>query len=448
MIGYFALFYAISRLTNQFGTTKESYIVANHNAGLVESTLGMMGCWLTGLGLMTSATQFFNNGWVGYFWFTAPQILGMLLFAWMTVKINDRVPNGYTTSEWIRDTFGIGVGGIFQIVFIFACFGNLATTFTAVFKYIKFIEIGNAALITGLIVAGTSLYSFKGGIKTSLLTSSIQTVLNIILMSALAIIGFNALPDTDVGNFLTGKKHITDIIDSTLMITFGITAFLTLITGPMMSATHHQKSYAQQKKQPWKAWAWGAPGYLVLQTIVASLGVLALAWGGTVTDPSIAELEFLKFVGVGSLAIFGVVLLNIACVIIDAHGNAIASIIANDFVKDPTKSLMTARWTMVVVAFVTWLIALQNIDLTYILFTYGVLRVNLFFILIGILFTTLFTRQGIFWTAIVMCPTTVTLGLYAMNTKQPILNVVASCVAMFVTPIIALGMSKLLKNNS
>jgi Na+/proline symporter len=442
---YFAIFYGISRFTNSYGKTKEGYIVANRNAGLVESSLALTGCWFTGLALFSGSQQFYVNGWAGYFWFTVPQLIGFLLFAYLTIKINKKVPNGFTTSEWIRKTYGIGVGTIFQIIFILACFGNLATTFTALFKYIKFIEIGNTEIITGLIVAGTAIYSFRGGIKTSILTGAIQTTLSVILLSILIYMGIKAIPsDKSLSDFLTGKKQYVDLFDPVLMLTFGYTAALTFFTGPLMSATHHQKQYAQQNLKPWKAWIWGIPGYLTIQTLAGILGAISLAWGGEITDPSLNQLILFKSISVGMIALFGIVVLNCACIIIDAHGNAIASIIANDFVKDKNKSVNVARWSMVGIAFIVWLIAMQNWDLTYIFFTYGVLRVNLFIILISILTTSYLTGRGIFWSAIVMAPVTVYLGLQGIINKTPELNVIAVSLAMFVTPVIAFALSKFL----
>jgi len=448
ILAYFAVFYMISLATTSYGTTKSGYLVANRNAGVFESTLGMIGCWLTGLGFLASGQQFFVNGWVGYFWFTFPQIVGLLIFAYLTFYVNQRVPQGYTTSSWISKEYGMSVGTIFQIVFILACFGNLATTFTALFKYIKFIDVGNTALITGLIVAGTALYGIKGGIKTSLTTSSIQTLLNIVLAFVLIYLGWDLIDNKVILDHLTGTKNISNIIDPGLMMAFGITAMLVFVTGPLMSATHHQKNYAQQNNSPWKTWAWGAPGYLLVQTLMAFFGIMALAWGGPVTDPSISQLFFFKAVGTGAIVIFGVILLNIACVIIDAHGNAIASIIAHDFVKDEKNSVLVARISMVAVAFIVWLIALQNFDLTKIFFTYGILRVNLFIILILILTTAWLTRRGILWSTVVMLPLTTALGLYGLIDSQPIYNIVAAITAFVMTPLLALLMSKLNKSQN
>jgi hypothetical protein len=316
------------------------------------------------------------------------------------------------------------------------------------FKYIKFIDIGNTGLLTGLLVAGTALYSFRGGIKTSLLTGSIQTLLNIIIVGVLIYLGMDLIADKTVSDFLTGKNKIADLFEPNLFITFSYVAALTFLTGPLMSAAHHQKSYAQQNKMPWKAWAWGTPGLVLLQTMAAFFGVQALAWGSSVADPTISQMFFFKAMGTTAIALFGIVLLNISCVIIDAHANAIASIIANDFVKNKERSVIVARWSMVGIAFVVWLIALQNFDLTYIFFTYGVLRVNLFIILIMILTTDLLTGSGIFWSAIIMCPVTVYIGLIGVIDKQPMFNVTAVSLAMFVTPIIAYFLSKTLVQKS
>lgn len=448
LLAYFAIFYSISTVFKSYGTTKVGYIVANRNAGLFESSLAVIACWLTSLGFMVSGQQLYNNGWAGYFWFTAPQILGMLIFGWLTVKLNKLIPNGFTVSQWINEQYGKDVGALFQIIFIISCFSNLVMTATTLMKFITFLEIGSSALISAMILTGTLIYSIRGGLKTSLQTSAIQTGMNILLLVGIIYIGYQSIPDISVTNLLTGKKHITDLFDPTLMITFGITAFIALITGPLLSATHHQKSFAQQNKTAWKAWAWGAPGYLLLQTLAASLGILALAWGGTVADLSSLQFVFAKALGVTTLAMFTVIMLNITCIVIDSHGNGIASIISTDFVNNKTTDpVLVSKIALATATCLAWIIALFSFDLTYILFIYGILRVNLFVILIAIILSsTILTRRGIFWAGTIMCPATAIFGIYGMNTHQPILNVIAACSAMFITPVIAYGLSKTLKN--
>jgi Na+/proline symporter len=420
LVGYFAIFYGIGQfIQKSYTSTKVGYVVANRNAGVIESSTAVVSCWLTALGVMVSGQQLFNNGWTGYFWFTAPQILGMLIFGWMTLKIKEKIPNGYTISQWIRDSHGAGVTSLFQLVFVFSCFGVLIMTFTTLFKYIKFIEVGNAALISFMVVAGTILYSIRGGLKTSLRTGAIQTVFNITIMIALIYLGMETIPDKTVSEFLTGRKNITDLFDYNLMITFGITAALSFVTGPAMSSVHHQKSFSQHNKTPWKAWVIGAPGYLIVQTLVAFIGVIVLAQGTAITDLSTMQFVFAKGLGSLGIILIGILLLNISCIVIDAHGNGIASIIANDFVKEESNSVLVSKIALAVSGFLAWLVALAEFDLTYIFFTYGILRTNLFIILITMLAGWVaYTRRGIFWAGAIMCPATVTLGIYAMNTNN------------------------------
>jgi Na+/proline symporter len=439
---YFIIFFGVSRFINDREPNKLDFIVANRNAGLFQSTVATVGGWVTGLGMFVSAQQFYTNGWAGFFWFSVPQIFSMLIFAWATIQINKRVPNGYTTTKWIFDTYGRGVGLIFQIVFLFSCLGVLATTFTAVFKYIKFIEIGNAELITGLIIVGTAIYSLRGGIRVSLLTSTIQTITNFVLIILLLYLAYQFMPDANYIHALYGKNQITNLFDSNLLMTFGISSTIVFLTGPMISAGHHQKSFAQQNLQPYKAWLWGTPLLHLLLTLFGMLGYLAYAWGGQITDPSVGQLFLFKAVGVFALAIFGVIILNCACMIIDAHGNAFGSIIAHDFVKDEKHSVTVARISILAIAIIAWIISICNFDLTYIFFTYSTMRVNLFVILILILTTNYLTKNGIFWTTLVMCPLTTFIGLYGMAHKEPMFNTAAMIIALAITPLIAVAVSR------
>jgi Na+/proline symporter len=446
LLGYFAVFYGFSRYFQNFGSTKDGYLVANRNAGVFESTLAVIGCWLTALGFMVSGQQFYNNGWIGLFWFTIPQLFGMLIMGWLTFSINRKIPNGYTISKWIRDDYGTSVAVLFQLAFVFASFGNLTMTFTTLFKYIKFIDIGNAPLITFIILAGTVLYSIKGGLKTSLQTGAIQTLINIVLIATIIYFGLSAIPEQSLADYTNGVKNITDIFDPTLMKTFAITAFLTLITGPLMSSTHHQKAFAQQNKSPWKAWALGAPGYVIVEVFAALLGLIAFTLGVKADNLSTMQFTFAQTLGLVPVALLGVIMLNITCIVIDSHGNGAASIIANDFIKDEKNSVFVSKVALAGLALLSWIVALYQFDLTYILFTYGIVRMNLFIILIGILLSdTLFTKRGVFWAGVIMTPITVTLGIYAMNNKIPDLNVTASILAMFWTPLMAFILSKLMK---
>jgi NhaP-type Na+/H+ or K+/H+ antiporter len=68
----------------------------------------------------------------------------------------------------------------------------------------------------------------------------------------------------------------------------------------------------------------------------------------------------------------------------------------------------------------------------------------LFIILISILTTSYLTGRGIFWSALMMAPVTVYMGLQGIITKTPELNVIAVSLAMFVTPVIAFALSKFL----
>jgi Na+/proline symporter len=55
--------------------------------------------------LFVSVQQSYQNGIPGIFWFTAPNILSLIIIAPLAVRIRRQLPGGYSEPEWIRYRF-------------------------------------------------------------------------------------------------------------------------------------------------------------------------------------------------------------------------------------------------------------------------------------------------------------------------------------------------------
>lgn len=439
LAGYFALFFGIGWFLRNWGTTKQKYLLADRRAGLVECTLLVAGCWTAGLTMIVPPQQAYLNGWVSWTWFTYPQLLGMLIFSWFSTVIYEKIRSGYTISSYINERYGNQVSILYQLVFCFSGLGLILTTFTAVLKFLAFIHADHPALITAIIVVCTVVYSWKGGIKTSLVTGSIQTVLTAVLLIALCVWGIGDQGWASFSRSLTGTNHISNFFDWNLLTTFALTSALTLITGPLMSPSHHQKSFALDSENSWKAWTRGGWFYCILiQLPVGILGTLALGYGAKSADSSVVHWVYLQqALGVGAMAMMAVVILNTACTILDSHGNAAATIVAHDWTRNDRHSTLVSRVTLAVLGLIAWVVSTYNFDITYIFFTYSTVRVNLFIITMLSVATDKLNKQGILYSNIILIPVTLGMGLHGLWYKAPEWNLYAAIIAMFGTPSLA-----------
>jgi Na+/proline symporter len=436
LTAYFAVFFGIGWFLRKWGSTKQKYLLADRRAGLMECTLLVAGCWTAGLTMIVPPQQAYLNGWVSWTWFTYPQLLGMLIFSWFSTVIYKKIRSGYTISSYINKRYGNQVSFLYQLVFCFSGLGLILTTFTAVLKFLAFIKADNPALVTAIIVVCTVVYSWKGGIKTSLVTGSVQTVLTTLLLIALCVWGIGNQGWNAFSRSLTGLNHVTNFFDWKLLTTFALTSAMTLITGPLMSPSHHQKSFAQDNDISWKAWIRGGWFYCILiQLPVGILGTLALGYGTKSADSSVVHWVYLQdALGIGALALMAVVILNTACTILDSHGNAAATIVAHDWTKNEKYSTLVSRLTLAVLGLIAWIVSTYNFDITYIFFTYSTVRVNLFIITMLSVATDKLNQQGILYSNVVLIPVTLWMGLHGLWYKAPEWNLYAAAIAMFGTP--------------
>lgn len=436
---YFAIFAFISyRYTNGFDTSKMGFLVANRDAGLWESSLAAGASWVLGVALFAASGFAYNMGWAGLFWFVVPQTLGMFIFAWFSQVCNNRIPNGYTLSGYIKERYGNANSTVYQIVLSFISLGFISLTFTALNKFLGVVGVDNPAVITGLVVLGTLVYALKGGLKTNLLTGSIQMIFMLIFCAVLLVAGLSGDGWNHLMAGINGKAGYTDIFNEKLLMTFGIVMALTSITGIVGNQSYYQKSFGQQNSNySGKSFILGGIFFALVPITLGILGMMAFGSGLDVKDPSTAHLAWMNHnLGMVAVLAFGFIVLNASANALDASGNAFGAIVAHDWIKDESKSVLWSRLAIVAIALVGWGISVLNLPITYIFLTYGVLRVALFIITMLAVRTDLLNKIGMFVSVASIVPVAVWMNLSDMKLEAALLG-------FFVTPILAVVISKL-----
>jgi len=421
-----------------YSGSKESFLVADRNAGIIESSLAIGFGWIAGLALFASSGFAYNLGWVGLLYFVTPQILGMWTFAWFSNVCNRTIPDGYTISSYMRERYGRIVSTVYQICFVAVSVGFVSLSFAALNIFFKFINAPDPALLTGILAAGTVLYSITGGFKVNLISASMQMVMALIICGALLYVGIgNEAGWATLMAGVNGKRAVTDPFDWQLLVSTTLALSLTLYTGATMSQGNYQKSFGQQNNTgAWKSFIIAPLLFAIVPVTLGIIGMLAMGSGMAIKDPQTAHLAWLQQnLGTWALLAFGLLTVNVAASTIDGHGNAIGTIVAHDWTKDERNSVWASRAAIAAIGLAGYIISTYNIPLTYLTILYAQLRVSLFFITIMGVSTRWLSSRGIVSAVVLTVPAAIYMNMNGMS-------LYATLLVLFGSPLIALGTSK------
>jgi Na+/proline symporter len=437
IIAYFAFFIFLSyRLTGGYDQTKTGFLVANRNAGFWESSLAAGASWVLGMSLFASAGFGYNMGWAGLFWFLIPQTLSMFVFAWLSNSCNQRIPEGYTISGFIRDTYGRKVSTIYQFGLSLISLGFIVLTFTALNKLLTILEVDYIPLITGLVALGTVIYALKGGLKTNLITGSLQMVFMLAFCALLLAVAFATGGYDHLVAGINGKLNYTNLFDPKLLSTYAVAVALTSLAGVVGNQSYYQKSFSQQKTGTnARSFVLGGIFFAIVPLCLGTIGMMAYGAGIELKDATTAHLAWMQTnIGIAAIIAFAFVVLNCASNALDSQCNAFGAMLAHDFNKDEKRSVWKSRLGIVAIAIVGWALSTLNLDLAFIFLTYGAIRISLFIITIMAVRTTWLTSAGIFASVIVLAPITLYLNQSGMRMEAALLG-------FFVPPVAALAIS-------
>ena len=439
LIVYFGFLTFLSyKLTSGYDNDKQGYLVANRSAGVIESGMAIAGGWVLGGALFAVVEFSYKGGLYGFVWYIVPQVIGILFFGWFSKFVNQNIPNGYTISDFIRQKFGLTVSSFYQVCLMAGSIGLISLTMTALTKFLTYMQVDNVPLITGIVTVGTLCYALKGGLRTNIVIGGIQMM----FMLAFCAVVWSNLPSNSLDLLSTsltgGISHYTGIFDYKLMSATGISIGIMSLSGLLGNQCFYQKSFAQQNNtKSNNSFFLAAFLWSIVPLTFGAVTFIASASGITTKDIADMHLEWLRGnIGYVSLLAFGLIVLNATSNCLDTQGNSVGSIVANDWIKDESKSVFFSRVSIVTVAIIGWLISILNLPMSVIMLAYGIFRILLFFVTILAVRTDLLNKAGMLTAIVLVAPT----ALYLNFNDQ---KMIASILAFTATPVIALIASRI-----
>lgn len=356
----------------------EYYTVADRKNGTLQSALSIAATWIWAPALFVGSTQAYNNGWVGLFWFLVPNILTLLFIIPFAVRLRNRYPDGFTLSGFMGKTYNKKVQKLYQFETGVLSVLSMAVNILAggvVLTMVSGIPLWIGSIIMMVIVFG---YTYRGGIKASLLTDAIQMVfiLGALLLFAPVAIAQNGWDTLLAG--LTGINQVDGLFTESgvgVALTFGIISAIGLFAGPIGDQSFWQRVFTVDKPKIGKSFGLAALFFGLVPLLMSVFGFIAAGSGAEVANAGYVNLEVIQSVFPVWVAIpFLLMLLSGLLSTVDSQLLALGSI-ATDFTQDAKKQ----KIVMIVGAVIALLIAnIPGNSVLFMFLVYGTLRASTF----------------------------------------------------------------------
>lgn len=297
--------------------------------------------WLWAPALFVSVQKSYELGLPGLFWFTFPNIIALVIFAWLAPKIRKRLPGGYTLPDWIRYRFNDE--RIHKIyLFIYFWYQVMAVTIQIfvgglLISFFTGIHLNYVMVI--LIVIGLS-YSLISGLRASIVTDFLQMVMIFgvgIIIIPWAVSSGGGWEAVEKG--FGGLANNTNIFDWGVVYSFGIVTSIGLIAGSISDQQYWQRSFAIKKNHLLKSFIWGGILFGIVPISLSVLGFLGANPDLGIQMPEGVELPMIgvavvaKLLPTWAVVLFIIMLMSGLSSTLDSGFAAGASLWAIDSVK-------------------------------------------------------------------------------------------------------------------
>ena len=353
------------------GQTVEDYVTARgqFGAGATTATLfaSAMGSWIL-FGPPEAATWGGLPAIAGY---ALGSALPPLLYIPLGRRLRSLMPEGHALTEYVRHRYGRAMHVFVLGIMIFYLFIALTAQVTGMAFILRLVADVPLWITAGIVLVATVAYTALGGLRASIFTDGVQSLLLLPLLAAGAVFAVATVEGTSLA------AGVADRAPALLRWTHGpgVQGGLALVLGIASASLFNQgtwqRVYAADSAATLRVGFATVAGAMAVTVVGTGLLGLAAVGAGAADPPSTALFGLLLDAappGVG----LGLVGLGLTLVMSSADTvlNALASLVAVDLRQVlPTLSgdtlLRVARWTTAALAVPVFAIAAQGISVLY-----------------------------------------------------------------------------------
>ena len=255
-----------------YNDNKTSFLVARRELNTFQGSLSVAAAWLWAPGLFISAQQAYVNGLVG-------------LFSYFAKKIRTNSPKGFTFSGYLRERFSGRVQSLFVVEMLLLATCAFAINLLAGSKTIEILTGINYTLATVLMAGVAILYSFRTGLKATVITEIIKILVvwtGVIILVPWVISAAGGWSTVVAG--LGGKTGLGGSIFGTsfawgIFTGFGAAAFLGHLGGPWGDNSFYQRAFSIKKDSIIPSYVIASFVFIVIPICMGLLGFVAAGSG-------------------------------------------------------------------------------------------------------------------------------------------------------------------------
>ncbi|MGE0256266.1 MAG: sodium:solute symporter [Alphaproteobacteria bacterium] len=366
--------------------TTDDYVAAGRRIGLGFGVGSVIAVWTWSVAVLTSAAVTYTWGISGLFWFVVPNGLAIMLLAPFALHLRKKLPAGYTITQFIKERFNnpAATVAVLAVIVFTAGMAILLNSLGAVIVLNTIFGIKPLAVLLIALVIVT-VYSYFGGLWTSAITGTINTLLlsipaAIVLLFVLARFGG---PELIFDTVASAGPQYFDLARGVTAAQFGIVTALGLLAVAIADQALWQKVWAIKPDRLARTFLWAGAWFYPIPITVGLLGFVGIALGVTVPehigDPAAIGPYVISHIGlpVVLVVMFTLVILNACFSATDGAFAALASVVAVDIVRPLWPSMgertlfLITRLSIVVVSVIVGivvLLGLQFVDLLLFMF--------------------------------------------------------------------------------
>lgn len=407
----FAMTYWYSR---GYDDNKTSFLVARRELNTFQGSLSVAAAWLWAPGLFISTQQAYVNGLVGLFWFCLGNFLTLGAFAYFAKKIREESPEGFTFSGYLKNRFSSRLQWLFVVEMMILATCAFAINLLAGSKTVETLTGINYTLATLLMAGVAILYSFRTGLKATVVTEVIKIIVvwaGVIILVPWVISeagGWSTVVAGLGGRTGEGASILGTPFAWGIFTGFGAAAFLGHMGGPWGDNSFYQRAFSIKTESIIPSYVIASFVFIVVPIMMGLLGFVAAGtgleipkafWGTTnaITIgtflPPVASIIFAFMVFAGLVAI------------LDSQFASVANMTGHDLFNQfkegsDDKDIITyARLGMVALAVAGLIIAnIPGMQLVWLFLFFAVLRAAVWLpSMMSLLKPDWVTEPGMFW---------------------------------------------------
>lgn len=388
LAGYFIVMLVLFRLVRSSARTKLGFLLADRKMDWITAAFSLAATWVWAPSLFVASEKAYTSGWVGVFWFTVPNVLTLVMFAYFASWMRNKYPYGWTFSDYIRENFSNRTHNLYLTESFGLQILSFAVQLLAGATIMHKITGMNFFVTTIFLALIPLTYSISKGIKASMVTDYWQMLwIVIVLLLGLPFMFLNGGGVESLVNGLTGVSgDITGMFSGkglAVTLAFGIPTTIGLLSGTFGDQMFWQRIFSVKKGHVKKSMLLAAGIFALVPVSLAVFGFFAAGNGLEVADTQLVNVAAVKaFAPKWFLWVFMIMILSGLISTVDSIICAVSSVCGHDLPNrikwlKKHRPVDIARAGMLAVAILAVGIAnIPGLKILHLFLIYGTLRAS------------------------------------------------------------------------